>query len=168
MRLSAQRDRGWRLRQAPFPFQQTFKTPLQELTPFVRTILSLFECQELAIHVETVVFEPKELIEFLIGHGIDKKDEPWQDGETFTAENENEALGLLEAVLGSWIDFAAIPSPNSTFAIYADHDEYTTVFTNTAELLGSLRESMNRANFSEVENWLWTGPRSQGRIQEGN
>ena len=167
MRLNAQCDRGWRLREAPFPFQITFKTPLQELAPFVRGILSPFLFQELAIRIETVVFEPGELIQFLGDHGIDKKGEPWLDGETFTAENEREALELLEAVLGDWIDFVAIPSPNPTFAIYADHDEYITVFTQTAARLDSLRKSMKQANFEKIENWHWTGPRSKGTVEEG-
>ena len=165
MKMSAQRDRGWRLHEAPFPFQQTFVTPLQNLSLFVPTLLSTFDFQELAIKIETVVFEPDELIAFLAHYGIDKREEPWLDGETFIAENKVEAAKLLEATLADWIDFAAMPSPEETFAIYADHDEYITVFTQSEVLLNTFRESMKKFHFKEVEDWYWDGPKSLGKVE---
>jgi hypothetical protein len=47
---------------------------------------------------------------------------------------------LLEALLGDWLDFYFAPEPKHIL-LYADHDEYTTVF---ASRKGPLSQAANR------------------------
>ncbi len=47
---------------------------------------------------------------------------------TLRAKGQQNVAELLEAMLGDWIDFVFVPTTES-FAIYADHDEYTTFYT---------------------------------------
>jgi hypothetical protein len=164
MKISLRNSSGWRLREAPFPFQQTYATPLTDLQRFVSSLLSPFEIATATICIETIVFTPNDLIAYLGTLGV-ASDERTLNGSNIQAENASEASTLLEKVLSQWIDFAFIPSPRD-FVIYADHDEYTTVFTATAELLISLRSSIKRLGFKEVHNWMWTGPHSQGSQEE--
>ena len=77
-----------------------------------------------------------------------------------------EMAELLECVLGQWTDFAFIPSPKE-FVMYADHDEYTTIFARSAESLSALQTRMENKGFKAVTDWTWTGPRSPGVIDEG-
>ena len=58
---------------------------------------------------------------------------------TFCAEasNTEDLTVLLGAMLRDWIDFVFVPSPAS-FAIYADHDEYLTIYVPTSSGLDQL------------------------------
>lgn len=158
-------QKGWRLRDAPFPFQQTYVTPLPELSRFVHTLLRRFEIDGAIVRVETIVFTPDDLIQYLNSVGV-RTDSGLLDGAIIEAETALEASKILEGVLGDWIDFAFITSPEK-FAIYADHDEYTTVFTASSELLDALREDMESEGFKAVDNWLWVGSHSVDLTEEG-
>jgi hypothetical protein len=164
MNITLQDSNGWRLREPPFPFQQTYATPLNDLPRFVNSLLSPFEITTAAIWVETIVFTPDDLIAYLQTLGI-FSDEGTLNRSIIEAENANEANTLLQKVLSQWIDFAFLPSPKD-FAIYADHDEYTTVFTSTAEFLVSLRSVMKLQGFKEIDDWRWIGPHSQDSQEE--
>lgn len=54
-----------RFRAKPWPFQQTFKTPLKNLNRFVSTFLAPFSLERGALSTDEVVFEPKELLRLL-------------------------------------------------------------------------------------------------------
>src|SRR5262245_17803853 len=55
-----------RFRRTPWRFQQTFRTPLKKLQPFVATIVSTHEpFQTASITIDEVVFEPKHLMSLL-------------------------------------------------------------------------------------------------------
>jgi hypothetical protein len=164
MKISLMPSTGWRLREAPFPFQQTFGTPLKDLSRFVRSLLAPFEISKAAVWVETIVFTPNDLIDYLNAFGF-SSDEGKLNRSIIQAENASEAATLLECVLSQWIDFAFIPSPKN-FVIYADHDEFTTIFTLSKELLNSIRSDMNLQGFKEIENWMWTGPHSTVLIED--
>jgi hypothetical protein len=165
MNISQETAKGWLLREAPFPFQQTYVTPLSNLPRFVNAILAPFEFTDGAIWIEQIVFEPRELIWYLRERGF-IFDEGQLNKAVLNAENKSEAVELLECVLGQWTDFAFIPSPK-TFVIYADHDEYTTIFAPSAETLASLHSDMKAQGFKAVDNWIWTRSRSQGTNEEG-
>ena len=60
----------------------------------------------------------------------------YQRGVSITAAGQEEIEALLEAALGDWVDFIFVPEPKS-FAIYSDHDEFTTFFAQN-------RSSLNR------------------------
>ena len=166
MKISLASSKGWRLREAPFPFQQTYVTPLTDLSRFVHALLAPFEISTAEIWIEQIIFKPEELIDYLSSHGI-TTDEGALNRAVIHAEDGSEAATLLECVLSQWTDFAFIPSPKK-FVIYADHDEFTTVFMASDQLLASLRSDMKLQGFKAVDDWWsWTGPRSPGRIEEG-
>ncbi len=133
MNISLKASNGGRLREAPFPFQQTYVTPLEGLSRFVRSLLTPFVFNQASIQIETIVFNPEDLIEYLKLHGINT-DEGELNRATLTADDASEAATLLEQVLVQWIDFAFVPSPR-TFAIYSATAEFTTIFTSSAELI---------------------------------
>jgi hypothetical protein len=53
------------IRKTPWKFQQTFKTPLNNLQPFVAAILSTASPESACITIEQAVFEPKHWIDLL-------------------------------------------------------------------------------------------------------
>lgn len=165
MRMSLANTSEWRLREAPFSLQQTYVTPLEELPHFVKTLVQPFVMEQASACVELFVFEPTQLIWYLRGFGI-RTDEAELNRETLHAENRIEALDLLECMLAQWVDFAFFPS-SKDFVIYADHDEYTTTFTNDANALASIHEGICSLEVRAVENWQWAGPHSRGNAQEG-
>ena len=150
-------ENAW-LTTPPFPFQQTYATPLDDLQHFIETLLDPFEVSRASVWIETLVFNPKELVWYLRGSGI-HSNEGELNNSLLLAENRSEAATLLECILGQWADFAFLPTPRE-FVIYADHDEFTTVFTKSTEKLSSLRKHMKAEGFREVRDWTWTGPRS--------
>jgi hypothetical protein len=112
-----------RFRRTPWRFQKTFLTPLKDLQAFVASIFSAHELlQAGCATIDQVVFDPKHLSALLAKHSL-----PAQFGRdwSLSASGRDEAAELLEAALGDWIDFIFVPTPKP-FAIYADHDEYTT------------------------------------------
>lgn len=164
MRMQLESANGWRLRDAPFPLQQTYATPLAELPRFVATLLSPFRFDSATLRIETIVFKPEDLMAFLKCHGIEANEEELNRA-TLIATSAEQAAELLRQVLAQWIDFAFFPSAN-TFAIYADHDEYTTIFTSNDELLSQVRDAMRAQNFKAVNDWQRTGPHSPGKIEQ--
>jgi hypothetical protein len=165
MKISLGASNGRGLSKAPFPFQQTYVTPLKDLHRFVNALLAPFEVGEAAIWIETIVFTPNDLIAYLQSFGI-TTNEGELNQAVLSADSPSETRELLEHVLGDWIDFAFIPS-SKTFAIYADHDEFTTIFTASPEVLALLQADMKLQGFKAVENWTWTGPRTPDKIEEG-
>jgi len=113
--------------------------------------------------IETIVFTPRELIWYLRGLGI-VTDEGQLNGSILHAEKTSEVFDLLECVLGQWTDFAFFPS-SKDFTIYADHDEYITIFAPNNQVLIALHEDMKSYGFKQVEGWTWTGPRSPGATE---
>ncbi|GGG76235.1 hypothetical protein GCM10011585_18920 [Edaphobacter dinghuensis] len=144
-------------------FQQTYATPLNDLSTFVHTLLDSFEANKGVVCIEQLVFNPRELIWYLKGLGI-VTDESRLEHSTLEAEDTAEVVNILECLLGQWIDFAFFPS-SKEFVSYADHDEYTTVFTPTVEILNLLRSKMQAQSFKEIENWTWSRPRSQSNTK---
>lgn len=163
MKMSREQTRGWRLQNAPFAFQQTYRTPLKNLNEFVHSILAPFDFLEAELRIETWVFTPENFLKHLEEFGI-AADSGELSGATIISENRSEGEALLKHALTDWMDFAFLPI-KSDFAIYADHDEYTTIFTRTQELTTQLSEAMMRRGF-EAKEWTWDGPHSPGIAEE--
>jgi hypothetical protein len=68
------------------------------------------------------------------------------------AEGQEGIAELLETVLLDWIDFLFVPTPQ-TFAIYGDHDEYTTFYLPTSALLTEFTGRLKEAGFKAVPNY---------------
>jgi hypothetical protein len=138
-----------RFRAAPWPYQHTFVTPLQNLDRFVSTILASFPVEEAVLSTDEVVFEPRNVLQLFADNSIEL-DNFWRF--TLRLKGEQKVTELLEAVLGDWIDFVFVP-PTELFAIYADHDEYTTFYTPTQSALNELVTKLERAGFKSVADY---------------
>jgi hypothetical protein len=130
----------------PWPLQQTFKTPLKDLHRFVRTFLAPFSLESGAMSTDVVVFEPKDLLQLLANNSLSAKD---QYHLTIQAEGQQAVADLLQAALGDWVDFVCVPAPE-VFAIYADHDEYTTFYTRDDATLKNVVSSLEKSGFEAV------------------
>jgi len=140
-----------RLRRSVAAFdQRTFRTPLDRLPEFVDCVLASdppLACAS-AI-VEQVVFTPKHLDALLTSHDLVLK---CHVGHTIVAADGAESTALLEALLADWLDFFFEPSPPG-FVLFADHDEYTTLFAG----VGTLRRrvgALKQKGFVEVSNYV--------------
>lgn len=140
-----------RFRRTPWRFQATFSTPLRNLGDFTSTILSsLGEVREGIVSIDSVVFEPRHMIDLLHRNGL--AEELVRD-RCVTAVGTREVSDLLEAALGDWVDFAFVPSPKP-FVIYADHDEFTTFFANTKSNLNGVVQPLLARGFREVPGYV--------------
>jgi len=123
-----------KFRRTPWKFQQTFLTPKEKLQDYVTAIVSADRRMKSGCTtIEQAVFEPTHLINLLAEYSMPRR---YECGVSLTAIGEPEVKMLLHAVFSDWIDFIFIPEPKS-FAIYADHDEYTTFFAHA-------RSNLNR------------------------
>lgn len=150
MRLTHIQGSLKRFRRTPWRFQQTFRTPLQNLPPFVATIVSApGSLQAASVTIDEVVFEPKHLMSLLRCHPPSSQlDRDW----CINATGPQETSELLQAALGDWVDFAFVPTPKP-FVIYADHDEFTTFYANTKSNLNGIVDALSRAGFESVPNF---------------
>jgi hypothetical protein len=121
-----------KFRRTPWKFQQTYLTPLKHLHGFVAAIMSVNqEMKSACFTIEQAVFEPTHLIAVLADHSIPPR---YERGVSIRATDQKETQLLLHAILSDSVDFIFVPEPK-TFAVYADHDEYTTFFAHTRSRL---------------------------------
>jgi len=114
-----------KFREHPWEFQSTFETPLKNLDLFVKTILtSIPSPQSATFIIDSVVFEPRNLIRLLAGHSLP---DGFERGTCLMTAGFTETENLLRVSLSDWIDFLFLPDP-PTIAIYADHDEFMTLY----------------------------------------
>ncbi len=136
-------------RNNPWRYQQTFLTPLKDLSRFVSSFLALYSFEKAEISTDQVVFEPRNVIKLFESHSLHVEN-PYNF--TVVANGQHDIAELLEAVLGNWMDFVFVPSPQH-LAIYADHDEYTTFYTPTEDGLQLLTTTLKEAGFKAVVNY---------------
>lgn len=133
-----------RFRKDPWEFQQTFETPLKNLPPFVARVVSAGgPLQAGSLVIDLVVFEPRTLIDMLTAYSIPPK---YDRGFCVRAEGQQEVEELLRVVLNDWVDFLFVPEPQ-TFAIYADHDEFTTLYAHTRSGLDRVAGPLSHDGF---------------------
>jgi hypothetical protein len=139
-----------RFRRTAWRFQRTFKTPLKNLAPFVATIITASEpLQSSQVILEQIVFEPQNLAALLSRYSVATE---LRDSLAITAIDKEESQALLQAVLSDWVDFVFVPSPKP-FAIYADHDEYTTFFANTRSNLNRVVTPLAEKGFETMTDY---------------
>jgi len=148
--VTEQQEELLQFRAEPWPYQVTFETPLEELERFVQAFLSLFSPQHGNLAADLIVFDPKTVLAFLSKLNIAIED---QSQFRFRAESAESIAELLQAVLSDWIDFVFVTSPPA-LAIYADHDEYTTFYTQDEASLNTLRASLEQSEFTQVKDWI--------------
>jgi hypothetical protein len=133
----------------PLAHQITFQTPLRDLERFVWTFVQLFPIDHADLSTFEVVFEPVNLLRLLSKNSIAIKDPRKFD---LQANEIQTAMSLLTAALGDWVDFAFVPTPTE-FAIFADHDEYITFYTDHEIVLEKMNSKLKSAGFTIVKNY---------------
>lgn len=128
------------------PFQRTFVTPRQQLPVFADVLLRLLSVESGYVFVDTVVFTPDHVDGVLAAHGLAVTN---YVGSTIAAQGLGECRALLAAALGDDIDFFFVPDPRR-FLLYADHDEYTTLFAHKKGQLAQLSEALIGEGVKEV------------------
>src|SRR5438046_10105300 len=115
MTLSAISGSLKNLRKVSWRFQQTFLTPLQNLQPFVATIISGREqIHGATVTIDSVVFEPKHLHALLASQCLPPS---LQREWSIEVVGQQQVGALLEAALGDWVDFWFVATPKP-FVIY--------------------------------------------------
>jgi hypothetical protein len=132
-------------------FQQTFRTPAQQQLPrFSAAVVSAHSPIETAtVTLEQIVFTPKHLDELLAARHL-----PVTCGRdwTITAAGYEEVASLLMAAWSDVIDFYFIPKPKH-FHLFADHDDYTTIFGATKGQVAKVATALANAGFSRVDGY---------------
>jgi hypothetical protein len=116
----------------------------------VSALLAPFLFDEGTVSTDEVVFEPTHLLQLISRNSIQV--EKFRE-LNIRAEGMREIAELLEAALSDWVDFVFLPSPE-LFVIYADHDEYTTFYSNDEPLLMNLARGLSDAGFRPIENYV--------------
>jgi hypothetical protein len=131
--------------------QRTFKTPLGELDSFVSSLLASDKSLESgSVLVAEVVFTPKHLEDLLARHDLPLT---YDHEHSIVAENATEAASLLGAALADWVDFYFEPVPKH-FLLYADHDEYATLFAPRKGPVSALAARLEAQGFAEVSGYV--------------
>jgi hypothetical protein len=152
MRTEATPGSVKRLRRTVAGFQQrTFRTPLEQLPGFVATLLAgPLPVTSASVVVCQVVFPPRHVEAVLSSHRLPPA---CQEGWSIVAEDADESKTLLAATFADWLDFFLLPVPKS-YLLYADHDEYTTLFAAHRGTLSRMEWAMTAAGFAEVSDYV--------------
>jgi hypothetical protein len=137
------------IRKSAWKFQRTFKTPLNNLQPFVAAILSTASPETACITIEQAVFEPRRWIDLLTRYSLLPH---YGKGSSVTAVGRQEMEDLLHTAFSDWFDFLFVPTPRP-FVIYADHDEYTTFYANTRSNVSRVVEALSAEGFEEISDY---------------
>jgi hypothetical protein len=139
-----------RFRGDSWPHQQTFETPLRDLRRFVSRIFEPFALESAVVTTDEVVFEPEHMLEHLAKASI-RVENLWHF--SIRSEGRADSEELLACLLSDWIDFLFVPKPESV-AIYADHDEFTTIYGPREEVVREIAASLEAAGFKAVRNYV--------------
>jgi hypothetical protein len=127
------------------PFQRTFETPLKHLPSFSEILLR-GDVTSGHVFVDAVIFDAKHIEALLASHAISGMQ--IQDS-TITASGPFECRALLTAALGDSIDFYFCPVPKR-FLLFADHDEYVTLYTHKRGQLSQIEDTLTTAGVREI------------------
>jgi hypothetical protein len=132
-------------------FQQTFRTPVQPQLPmFSAAVVSAhLPIDSGSVTLEQVVFTPRHLEKLLATHHL-----PVTCGRdwTITAAGQEQVASLLVAAWSDAIDFYFAPTPKR-YHLFADHDEYTTIFGATKGQVAKVATALAEARFCRVEGY---------------
>lgn len=134
----------------PWPCQRTLVTPRKNMQSFLSTLLTVFPVEQGAASTDQVVFEPHNVLDLMKRLEVGVEDYWSFNIEVSKAEDVS---ALLNAMLNDWIDFVFVSSP-LTFAIYADHDEYLTIYVPTTKQLNHLAEQLELEGFNFVGDYV--------------
>jgi hypothetical protein len=145
-----------RFRSNPWKFQQTFATPHRNLEAFVAEVVSASHpCESGCLTLDQVPFEPTNLMGLLNSHSISPQ---YGHGWSITAVGQEEVEAVLYAAFRDAADFIFVPKP-SPFAVFADHDDYTTFYAQTRSNLNRVVGGLSRRGFETVQHYERPRPR---------
>jgi hypothetical protein len=145
-----------KFRKTPWKFQQTFITPHRNLQHFVAEVVSgSLPCRSGRLTLDQVIFEPTNLISLFNSYSIPPQ---YGHGWSITAEERQEIEAVLHAAFRDAVDFIFVPTP-ARFAIFADHDEFTTFYAHTRSNLNRVAEALTRGGFAAVHHYRRLQPR---------
>jgi hypothetical protein len=128
-------------------FQRTFRTPLNRLPLFTEILLNAESpIRSAFVLMDTIVFMPRRVADLLAVNNLSTS---ITEGSAITANGPVECRALLTAALSDAIDFYFVPDPKR-FLLYADHDEYTTVYTHSKGRLAQIADALKGAGVKEV------------------
>jgi hypothetical protein len=146
MNLSEAPEALKQIRKTPWKFQQTFKTPLNRLKPYVAAIIAAASPERACVTIDQTVFEPRHWIDLLLRHSLPPA---YGRGASVTAVGGQEIEELLQVAFTDWFDFFFVPTPKP-FVIYADHDEYTTFYANTRSNINRVIKALAAQGFVQI------------------
>lgn len=132
-------------------FQKTFRTPANQLRSFAAAVVAAHAPLESgSLTLEQVMFTPRRLEAMLASYNV-----PLTYGRDWSimASGQQEITALLEAAWGDPVDFYFTPEPKR-YHLFADHDEYTTIFAVTKGHLGKVSGALTAAGFVEVDGYV--------------
>ena len=100
--------------------------------------------------LDTIVFEPRNMASLLARHEILDR---LKSGVSINASTPDECRVLLQAALSDGVDFALAPIPK-TFALYADHDQFTTFFAHRRSGLSHIANALTELNFRTIPGYI--------------
>lgn len=134
----------------PWRHQRTLLTPRTRMSSFLSALFNIFPVEQAVASTDQVVFQPDNVLGLLAKRELRPEDH-W--GFCVSASGASDAAALLAAMLTDWIDFVFVPSPAS-FAVYADHDEYLTLYTPSQSDLDLLVTDIEAHGFSFVPDYV--------------
>ncbi len=145
-----------KFRKTPWKFQQTFITPHRNLQHFVAEVVSAcLPCRSGCLTLDQVILEPTNLISLFNSYSNPPQ---YGHGWSITAEEKHEIEAVLYAAFRDTVDFIFVPKP-TPFAIFADHDEFTTFYAHTRSNLNRVAEALTRGGFETVPGYQRSQPR---------
>ena len=139
-----------KFRRTAWPFQQTFLTPLKQVDEFVATILTVGKVESSCLTLDNIVFEPRNTGSLLFRYEIT---DSLKSGISIDASTRDECRVLLQAALSDPVDFAFVPIPK-TFALFADHDQFTTFFAHRRSGLSHIVKALTDRDFKAIPDYI--------------
>jgi hypothetical protein len=138
-----------RLRARVSPEQATFHVPPARAADFATALCAAGAGADGArIVIANVVFPARHL-----NAALGRSDpEAVLARETVVDAGAGEAHPLLTAALGDCVDFWFVPSPGG-FLLFADHDEYSTVFAHKKSAVSRSTAALTQAGFRHVSDF---------------
>jgi hypothetical protein len=145
-----------RFKSRPWAAQETFKTPMKALSLFVSTLVQRVEpVAGGLITFGEVVSEPRALTPLLGRHGITLPpcaNTRYLFDWSISAPGRVDLKEALAAAFADPTDFLFVPDP-SKFVVYADHDEYTTLFSMSRGKVGEVSRKLSSVGFDRIRDF---------------
>jgi hypothetical protein len=136
-------------RTQPYAFQLTITRPLERLDEFIDGLLSNHLVESAVICTDQIVFKPEHVIDMANASDFELPD-CWDF--KLSINSKKYVLSWLNACLRDWIDFLFYCN-DSDLAIYADHDEFITIYLSSSAQFIKTLNYCNENQFVVHENY---------------